>query len=456
MKILLQGSGGREYALAQNFAEHGHAVVGSPGNPAFRIMGIGDTHPYAGPEGFADYFVTGGFDLAVAGPEGPLRDGLGDIMHDRGLPFFGPRRAHARAEWDKGYLHELLESSGVMPPGQVSRSRKVARTYLHQHWKNGERYVIKSTELREGKGVIVPATVDEAYAAVDKIMLPPPQGWGDHVLLQRRLEGHSPTEAELSTMTIVGRGQGHASERTRNFESSKDNKPIGPNPLGLDPRMNTGGMGGDSPHPVLFPDEFQELLHSHTVPLIQAVEEDALAGEMVGVVYNGLMRQTNLGGHPIRILESNLGRFGDPETQYLLSRLKSDLAAYLKAAVEGGLSLLPPLEFDPRPSATLVFATPGYPTSEYSKHTGKRLRGLDMVDRNPNMKAFFAGVGDDKDDKGKLVNTGGRVFAVSLLADTREHAWDELYGLVDGGKGIGIGDGPQDVHFRPDLKNPEV
>ncbi|MBI4181561.1 MAG: hypothetical protein HY520_01165 [Candidatus Aenigmarchaeota archaeon] len=444
MRILVQGGGGREYALASHFAGHGHKVVGSPGNPAFRLRGIGDTRPYTTPQDFADYFAQGGFDLAVAGAEGPLRAGLGDIMHDRALPFFGPRRAHARAEWDKGYLHELLEGTGLMPPGKVCRSRTAAVRFLREEWRNAP-YVVKSTDLREGKGVYVPADLGEALRDVDKVMLPSVQGWEDHVLLQKKLEG-----AELSTMTITGRGKGPYKERTVNLASSRDNKPVGPNRCGLDPRLNTGGMGGDSPHPTVPPVAFNNLLGTRTIPLIRAVEDDAGAGQMVGLVYNGLMRVPFDG---YLILESNLGRFGDPEAEYVLPRLQSDLAPHLLAAVNGTLGEQPPLVWDPRPSATLFFTTPGYPTSAYKQHTGKPLRGLDAVQGHPDARVFFAGVGELD---GELVNTGGRVFAVSLLAGTREKAWDDLSGLVDGGRGIGIGDGPEDAHFRADLEHSKV
>jgi phosphoribosylamine--glycine ligase len=450
MKILVQGGGGREYALASNFAKHGHKVVGCPGNAAFKYMGIGDTHPYEGSEQFAGYFEEGKFDLAVAGGEDPLRDGLGDIMHYRGLPFFGPRRLHARAEWDKGYLHDLLAPLGLVPHGRVLRAREGAIHYLKSIWRpeEGEEYVVKSTALREGKGVFVPDTLDEAVNAVNKVMLPPPKGWGDDVLIQRKLTGE-----ELSTMTIVGRGNMNYKLRTKNFESSKDNKPVGPNNFGLDPRLNTGGMGGDSPNSYIDPYRFDELLYTHTIPMIKALEEDADIGQMVGLVYNGLMIQERMVRDRVKIIESNCGRFGDPEAQYLISRLKSDLTLYLKAAVDGELHKLPDLEFDPRPSATLIMATPGYPTSEYKNHTGKRLRGLDIIKKTPDMHVFFAGVGEQD---GHLINIGGRVFAVSILGRNREEAWNDLYKIVDKGRAIGIGDGPEDVHFRLDLRDPLV
>jgi phosphoribosylamine--glycine ligase len=210
-------------------------------------------------------------------------------------------------------------------------------------------------------------------------------------------------------------------------------------------------MGGDSPNPYIAEQAFNDLLTTHTIPLIEILESDAGIGPMVGLDYNALMGK-NSGNSNYLITESNNGRFGDPEAQYVLSRLKSDLAKHLLAAVQGRLHEMPPLEWDPRPSATLVFATPGYPTSEYKKHTGKPLRGLDIIGQDPNMQVFFAGV---KKEGSHLVNDGGRVYAVTMLADTREKAWEELYGIVDGGKAIGIGDGPEHVHFRKDLLEPE-
>lgn len=449
MKILIQGGGGREFALAENFAEHGHTVTGAPGNEGFVYAGIGDRKPYRNPKQFADVFERGGYDLAVAGGEGPLEAGLGDLMRELGLPFFGPSRYHSRAEWDKAYLHDLLRTTGMMPKGVVFRSRVAARDYLAQHWCDSG-YVVKSTALREGKGVYVPNSLDEALAAVDNVMAPPPQGLGDDVLLQERARG-----TEFSTMTIVGKGEGGLPGRSLNFQSSRDNKPIGPNTLGIDPRMNTGGMGGDSPHPDLDPQAFDNLLYSHTGPMVRLLEDDARIGPLVGLVYNGMMHlyQRPEEGRQSLILESNLGRFGDPEAQYTLSRLRSDLALYLNAAVDGTLGDLPPLDFNPRPSATLVFATPGYPTADYKAHLGKRVRGLDALERNPDVRIFFAGV---EKDGPHLKSSGGRVFAVSVLKDTRKDAWEELYGMVDEGRGIGLGSEPDEVFYRRDLLDPEV
>lgn len=450
MKIAQLGGGGREYALARNFVKHGHEVVGFPGNAGFMYLGAG-THPYEGPEQFADYFEKNGFDLAVAGPENHLEEGLGNLMQERELPFFGPRRAHARAEWDKGYFHQLMMGTGLAPPGAVFRSRIAAEEYLRSQWGDGKQYVVKSVELHGGKGVFVEDTIAGALEALELVMTPKPQGWGDDVLLQRRMKGTGLNGGEFSTTTILGIGGSDYDSRTVNFDSSMDNKPVGPNRFGIDPKLMTGGMGGDSPHPSIGREEFDELLDTHTIPMIKRLEKDAGIGQSAGFVYNGLRMQINLVGKKARFQESNFGRMGDPEAQYLLSRLRSDLAKYLKAAVDGSLGDLPPLEFDPRPSVTLAMCTPGYPTDAYKENRGKPLRGLEIVEANPNMIVFFAGVGEDD---GKLVNTGGRVFYVSYLADTRDEAWDVLYGIVDGGRAIGLGDGPEDVHFRLDLKNP--
>lgn len=445
MKILQQGGGGREYALAKIFAEHGHTVVGCPGNDAFRLKGIGDTHPYQGPEAFAAYFEADGFDLAIAGSEDPLAAGLGDVMHDRELPFFGPRRPHARAESDKAYFQRLLDGRPIMCPGVVCYTRQEAH-HLVDDDPTGTAYVIKAAGLHGGKGVWVPDNLEEAHQYVDRAA-----ALGEPIVLQRRMIGDGLNGGEFSTVTILGYGD-HG-DRARNLPSSIDNKQVGANQFGLDPRMNTGGMGGDSPHPDMDVLEFDRLLDSHTSVLVRVLENDANIGPAVGFIYNGMRCQQNLGGEPVRFQESNFGRLGDPEAQYLLSRLRSDLAVYLHHAVRGTLHETPPLEFDDRPSATLVFANPGYPTKELADRWGKPLRGETLIDTDPNMRAYYAGVSEDG---GRLRATGGRVFAVSLLADTRQEAWEQLYEATDGGRAIGIGDGPEDVHFRQDLLNPQV
>ncbi|MBL7160829.1 MAG: hypothetical protein ISS93_03200 [Candidatus Aenigmarchaeota archaeon] len=447
MRVLIQGSGGREYALALHASEHGHYVTVSPGNPAIKIMGIGDTVPYTDPEGFAKYFEENGFELGIAGPEDPLKDGLGDIMHDRQLPFFGPKRAHAKAEWSKGYLAELLKGTGLMPKSGYFKTSIAAMKYLNANWHTDlNKLVIKSNELRAGKGVILPNSLTEATDAVDGIMAPPPHGLGDDCLIQDRLYG-----IELSSMVIAGQGD------CIQLPSSIDNKPVGMNNFGLDPKLNTGGMGAESPHPHISEKEFEKLLETHTVPLVDAVENDAAVGGVIGLVYNGMIKQEKNGptwkskaikGKKVKILESNLGRFGDPEAQPVLMRVRSDLAKYMLAATHGQLDSMPPLEIDPRHAVYVVMATPGYPTSEYKKQTGRSLRGIERVKAHPDAEVFFAGVGERD---GKLINTGGRVFGVGMLGETREEAWEKAYDLIGYGDGVGIGSGKEDTQFRWDL-----
>ncbi len=432
MKILIQGSGGREYSIASHAASYGHDVYVTPGNPAIESMGIGRNVPYSGPSDCASYAEKGGFDLVIAGPEDPLAAGLGDLMKERGVPFFGPLMGHAKAESDKGYWHELLETTGLMPGGKVFQCRAAAKRYLSEF--PPDKYVIKSTELRAGKGVYLPNTAEEQNKALKRIMSP--SGWGDPVLLQERVEG-----VELSSMTIVGKGHQYVT-----LASSKDNKAVGINEFGLDPRLNTGGMGTESPHPVVPEATFIDMIDRYVDVPIELLEADADIGPFVGVLYNGLIKDRD----NLWILESNI-RYGDPEIQPILMRTRSDLTKYMKAAVDGKLSDMPPLKIDPRPAVYLVIATPGYPTSEYKKHTGKPIRGIDIVKRTDGMDICFAGVG--MDDDGKLVNSGGRVFGVGLLGDSRDQAWDELYGIVDGGNGIGLGNGAADTQFRKDLKD---
>ena len=461
MKIAILGGGAREFALGRNFLKHGHQVVGVPGNAGFRYFGM-DTHPYQGAENFAGYFEIEKFDLAVAGQEAYLKEGIGDVMHDRGLPFFGPRRAHARAEWDKGYLHELLKGTGLMPDGKVFRSRTKAIEFLERNWKYG-RMVGKSTSLREGKGVIVEDNFSQMLAGVDSIMRPPPLGWGDDILFQEKLYG-----PEISTMTLAGKGM-----QLVNLPSSKDNKAVGENGFGLNPKRNTGGMGAESPHPHVGQEEFDRLLETHTKPLIEAVRDDAGCGDVIGAVYNGMMRKTVEG--PVLILESNLGRFGDPEIEAVLMRLAgNDMARYFKAAVDGSLGELPPLVVDPRTAVMGFLCTPGYPTAGYKDNIGKALRGLEHL-QGEEAVPFLAGVRDEGGNptsdthtgnsseftavrrslpvrsEGSLVNFGGRVLGVGVFGDNREEARERFYSEIDGGNRIGIGEGRADTQFRADL-----
>jgi len=391
MNVLIVGSGGREHALAWRIAQSPRVerVFVAPGNAGT----AGDAENVDIPTGdfpalvkFAQENKVG---LTVVGPEAPLAAGIVDVFQDAGLRVFGPNAAAAELEGSKVFCKDLLRDADVgSAEYQVFDNVDEAVKFLRD--REDVPIVVKADGLAAGKGVIVCAGRDEALAAVEKIARQKAFGdAGDRMVIEERLDGQ-----EVSVLAITD------GKTLVTLQPAQDHKPAYDGDTG----PNTGGMGAYCPAP-LMDDEMLHWVHEKVlVPTVHAMKR--IGRPFSGVLYAGLMI-TNQGP---KVLEYNV-RFGDPECQPLLFRLKTDLVDVLEAAVDGTLDQLDPLEWDPRPAVCVVMASEGYPGS-YEK--GRPIRGLDDAAKLPDTKVFHAGTGMVD---GRVVNTGGRVLNVTAMGD---------------------------------------
>ncbi len=416
MKVLVVGSGGREHALCWKLAQSPlvEKVYCAPGNAG--IAQEAECQPVSVNdfEGLANLVKKEDIDLTIVGPEDPLARGIVDYFEEQGLRIFGPRAKAALIEGSKVFAKELMRKYGVPTADfQVFDDPEKAWAYIE---KKGAPIVVKADGLAAGKGVIVCRTLDEARDAVQKIMVDKVFGSaGDRVIVEECLFGE-----EASFMVITD------GETILPLPSSQDHKPL----LDGDQGPNTGGMGAYSPAPVVTPALAQEIMEKIMRPTIQGLAKEGTPYR--GVLYAGLMISA---GKPY-VLEFNC-RFGDPECQPLMMRLKSDLAELVEAALEGKLAQKSIVE-DPRAAVCVVMASKGYP-GKYEK--GKPIKGLAQVARMKDVKVFHAGTAR----KGRqFVTAGGRVLGVTALGKDIPEAIKRAYAAV---KKISW----EGVHYRTDI-----
>ena len=391
MNVLIVGSGGREHALAWKIAQSPRVerVFVAPGNAG--TAGDAENVDIAAGDfpKLIKFAQENEVSLTVVGPEAPLAAGIVDLFRDAGLRAFGPNSAAAELEGSKVFCKNLLRDADV-PSADYQTFDDVDEAVMFLQDREDVPVVVKADGLAAGKGVIVCSGRDEALDAVEKIARQKAYGEaGDRIVIEERLDGQ-----EASVLAITD------GKTLLTLQPAQDHKPAYDGDTG----PNTGGMGAYCPAPLMN----DELLHwveeKVLVPTVHAMKR---AGRpFSGVLYAGLMI-TNQGP---KVLEYNV-RFGDPECQPLLLRLKTDLVDVLEAAVDGTLDRLDPLEWDPRPSVCVVMASEGYPGS-YAK--GHPIRGLDDAAKLPDTKVFHAGTGLVD---GRIVNTGGRVLNVTALGD---------------------------------------
>lgn len=408
MNVLVIGKGGREHALVWKLARSPRVkrVFCAPGNAGTAIEGV-NVPIESAPNDFdrlVRFAKKENIGLVVIGPEDPLAAGLTDILHKEGLRVFGPSKAAAQLEASKVFAKNLMRNADV-PTAEfrVFDHPQPARYYIESR---EYPLVVKADGLAAGKGVIVCSNRQEALAAVDRIMVREEfgQSVGRQVVIEKRLEGQ-----ELSLFSLVG---GRA---ILPLPATQDHKAV----FDGDEGPNTGGMGAYCPAPIATPELLQTIEETILIPSVHAMKRSRTPFR--GLLFTGLML-TNQGP---RVLEFNV-RFGDPETQPLLFRLKSDLLDLLEAVVDDTLSDQDEarIEWDPRPSVCVVLCSQGYP-GPYTK--GRYISGLEEAAKLPDVQVFHAGT---KIDGNAVVTDGGRVLGVTALGNTLADAKRRAYEAV--------------------------
>ncbi len=411
MKVLVVGSGGREHALvsALRASSSVDEVFCAPGN-----AGIGQEATLldarlqtpAGIEALAGEVKDQGIDLTIVGPEAPLVAGIVDEFESRGLRVFGCSKSAAQLEGSKSFTKEFLARHDI-PTAAFGVFDRSGPAYEHIE-KSAVPVVVKADGLAAGKGVIVAQSRQEACEAVDAMMVEKRFGAaGERVVIEECLQG-----SEIS-LFVLSDGNDYVL-----LETSQDYKPI----FDGDRGPNTGGMGTYSPYFSVDDPIVERARKEILEPTLNGMRADG--HPFRGVLYAGLML-TESGP---QVIEYNV-RFGDPEVQSLLIRLRSDFLELVERAIDGELRGYCP-EWDPRHAVCVIAASGGYPGS-YA--TGKAITGLDSI-TSPDVKVYHAGTarGAHEDGSpGEIVTSGGRVLGVTALGDTRDLARERAYGALE-------------------------
>jgi phosphoribosylamine--glycine ligase len=391
MKILIVGQGGREHALAWKIRQSPlvKQIFCAPGNAGTALEAVNVDIAATNIEGLVQFAKKEKIDLTVIGPEAPLVAGLADILDKEGLRVFGPSKQAAELEGSKVFAKDLLRTAAIpTAEAQVFSNAQAAEAYVEG--REETRLVVKADGLASGKGVSVCQNKDEALQALRRIMRAREFGEaGARVVIEECLDGE---EASILALTD--------GETILPLETAQDHKAA----YDEDKGPNTGGMGAYSPAPLITPLLMDNIIGQVLVPAVHAMKRRNRPFR--GILYAGLMI-THQGP---KVLEFNV-RFGDPEAQPLLMRMKSDLVPVLVAAAEGRLREVQPIEWDPRPAICVVMAAEGYP-GDYQK--GQVIRGLDEANQIEGVKVFHAGTALKN---GEVVTAGGRVLGVTAVGD---------------------------------------
>lgn len=425
MKILVIGGGGREHALLWKLAA-------SPRQPTlFCAPGNGGTADLATNlqitaneiERLYEFARDEAIDLTIVGPEEPLCAGIVDRFEAAGLRIFGPRAAAARLEGDKAWAKQLMRTAGVPTaearifaptdqervaaryankndgrdvPTRVLRAYDMARDYVSTR---DSSIVVKASGLAKGKGVFVCDEPADALLVLEKLMIDRMLGEaGDTIVVEERLLGQ-----EISVLAFVDGNNIYLLEPARDYKRLRDD----------DAGPNTGGMGAFSPTDELTDEQMRQIQGEVFVPIIDAMRREGIVYR--GVLYAGLMLTA---GGP-KVLEFNC-RLGDPETQPLMMRLKTDLIDVIEAVIEERLDEIT-LEWDPRAAVCVVTASAGYPDDS---QLGLPIEGLADAAAVPNAVVFHAGT---RRDSNRIRTSGGRVLGVTALGETTEMARQSAY-----------------------------
>jgi phosphoribosylamine--glycine ligase len=416
MKILVVGSGGREHALVWKLRQSAkiEKLYCAPGGAAIGEMAELVAVAPERIEELAEFAEAEKIDLTVVGPELPLTLGIGDVFANRGLKLFGPNRSAAQLEGSKAFAKQILAENSIPTARfQTFTDAASARVYLTRQ---APPYVIKADGLAAGKGVFICSRREEAESAVHEILERRTFGEaGGKVVIEEFLPGE-----EASFMVVTD------GEHVVPLASTQDHKRVFDNDEG----PNTGGMGAYSPAPVVTPEIEQRVFKEILIPLIAGLRRRGIIYR--GVIYAGLM----ITADGPKVLEFNV-RFGDPECQPIMMRLKSDIVPLLEAAVDGTLEGFR-AEWHEDAAVCVVLCAKGYP-GNYTK--GAEIRGLAALKEWRNGFVFHAGTALDH---GRCVTSGGRVLGVTARGRTIAEAVGEAYRAV----GKITWDG---MHYRKDI-----
>ena len=402
MKILVIGSGGREHALIWKISQSPKVtkIFCAPGSAAIGELAQCVAVNAEQIEKLADFAEKEKIDLTVVGPELPLTLGISNLFESRGLKIFGPNKAAARLEGSKAFAKEILQENNI--PTAIFATftdQLAAKHYIERH---PAPYVIKADGLAAGKGVAISLTINDALEVIDKILVKKVFGEaGEKVVIEEFLEGE-----EISFMVLTD------GQHILPLASSQDHKRVFDNDQG----PNTGGMGAYSPAPVVTPAVQKRIFDEILNPLLAGLKKKGITYR--GVIYVGLMI-TKSGP---KVLEFN-ARFGDPECQPIMMRLKSDLVPLLEATIDGKLNQVQP-EWYEDPAVCVVLSARGYP-GPYDK--GYEIRGLDKLRHWDKGFVFHAGTAKEN---GRWITSGGRVLGVTARGSDIGNAVKNAYSAV--------------------------
>ncbi len=400
MKILIIGSGGREHALCVALARSSSVekLYCAPGNGG--IAAQAECVKLETALAALEFCKAHGIDLVVIGPEQPLVDGWADVLRQGGMKVFGPSAEAAQLEGSKGFTKDLCAKYAI-PSGAYGRftEAETAKEYLSRQ---PMPIVIKADGLAAGKGVVIATRRREAERVIEEMFAGKFGAASRSIVIEEYLEGE-----EISFFALCD------GEAAVEFGSAQDHKAVGEGDTG----PNTGGMGTYAPAPIMTPELRQEIMRRIVLPTVAAMKQEGMP--FSGVLFAGLMITRD----GPKVIEFN-ARFGDPETQVLLSRLDEDLATLLLQAASGKLPIRP-VKFRDEAALCVVMAANGYP-GDY--HKGSEIRGIEAAEAMADVKVYHAGTIREEE---KLLANGGRVLGVTALGGSVAEAQRKAYAAVD-------------------------
>ena len=414
MRVLILGSGGREHALAWKIAQSPkvNKIYCAPGNAGTASVAENIDISPDNIQALLNFALIKGIGLTVVGPEQPLVKGIADSFEESGLRVFGPSQRAAEIEGSKVFCKDLMKKYGI-PTARYESFNSLDQVKLFT--KEDEPVVVKASGLASGKGVVLCRNGKEARSAIQSIMQGKVFGnAGDQVVIEEFLTGQ-----EVSLLAFTD------GKTILPLESAQDHKAA----FDDDKGPNTGGMGAYSPAPIFTDELKKKVVDEIMIPTVRAMAKEGRYYR--GILYAGLML-TESGP---KVLEFN-ARFGDPETQPIMMRIKNDIVPIFEACIDGTLATQT-LQWKPESTVCVVMAAKGYPGS-YEK--GNEITGLNL-NENQQAMVFHAGT---KLDNGKVLTNGGRVLGVTALGLNINQAIKNAYSVVDKIKWNGI-------HFRKDI-----